>query len=187
MQIDQPGQLAALASPVRVELLELIGLWGPCAVADVARRMGRRPDSLYYPVRKLLEVGLLEHVGDRPAGHRTEAVYRLPAQELEMPRHSEGELARESTRKAIDSILRLAGRELKAALEDDEALDEGPERNLYGRRMRARLSKKALRELNGHVTAIEELFTQAALKPVRAESSVAVTLTMTPVPLRGRS
>ena len=63
MLVARPEQLAAITSPARVELLELIGVWGPCAIADVARRMGRAPDSLYYHVRKLVDVGLLERTG----------------------------------------------------------------------------------------------------------------------------
>ena len=190
--IERPEQLAALTSPVRLELLELIGISGPCAVSDVALRMSRAPDSLYYHVRLLLRVGLLEHVGDRRAGQRKEALYRVPAKQLVMPRKSDGPLVRENTHKAVDSILRLAARELKVALEDESAEDEGPERTLYGRRMRARLTKRALRELNRHLSAVEELFARAALAPPRrkgsrgAEGTVAVTVTMTPVPGRRR-
>lgn len=185
--VERPEQLAALTSPVRLELLELFGMWGPCAIADVAELMDRAPDSLYYHVRKLLKVGLLVRDGERLAGHRFEALYKLVADELEVPRKAKGPKGREMTHKAIDSVLRLAGRELKSALEDDDALDQGPARTLYGRRLRARLSKAALRELNRHVAAVEELFAEATRKPPRAKNSVAVTLIMSPVPSREES
>ena len=38
--VDRPKQLAALTSPVRLEMLELFGIWGPCAVAQVGKHMG---------------------------------------------------------------------------------------------------------------------------------------------------
>lgn len=182
--VDRPDQLAALTSPVRVQLLELFGLWGPCAVTDIAPHLDRAPDSLYYHVRKLVQVGLLELSGERRAAHRFEALYRLTADEFEIPRKAKGPKARALTHKAIDAVLRLAGRELKSALEDDDAEDEGAARTLYGRRLRARLNKTALRELNRHVTAIEQLFLKAARKPPRANHTVAVTLVMSPVPAR---
>ena len=178
--IDQPEQLAALTSPVRLELLELIGIWGPCAVADVAERMERAPDSLYYHVKKLVSVGLLEHVRDRRKGQRSEAIYRLPARQLEVPRSSEG-AAREQTSKAIHAILRLAGRELDTALDDDEALDEGPKRRLYGRRMNGRLSWKAIGEVNRHIAEIEAIFAREGTRRGRNQGHPAVvTLILTP-------
>lgn len=184
MVVGRPEQLAALTSPVRLELLEQFGLREPCAVADVALRMERTPDSLYYHVRKLVEVGLLEPVDRRRAAHRFEVVYRLPADELEIPRKASSGRARRLTTKAIDTVLRLAGRELEAALDDEDARDEGAARTFYGRRLKARLPKTALRELNRHLTAIEEIFSDAAGKRPRAARTVAVTIVMTPVPRR---
>ena len=178
--IDDPRQLAALASPVRLELLEQFGLWGPCAVADVAGRMERAPDSLYYHVRKLVELGLLEQVSERRKGSRLEALYRLPAKEIEIERRTKG-LARQNTSKAIHAILRLAGRELDAALDDDLIEDEGPKRRLYGRRTRGRLSWKAIAEVNRHLGAIEACFAKEAVrKGSQSGHSVALTLILTP-------
>jgi transposase-like protein len=184
MLVDQPEQLAALTSPVRLELLELFGIWGPCAVANVAQQMGRAPDSLYYHVRKLAKVGLLEEVGRQRKAHRFEAIYRLPAEELELPRKASTPGARRSTNKAIDAVLRLAGRELKLALDDDALLDEGPQRTFYGRRLKGRLSKTRIRELNKHLSAIETIYAEAAVKSSRHTQSIATTIVMTPVQVR---
>ena len=183
--IERPEQLAALTSPVRLELLELFGIWGPCAVADVAERMERAPDSLYYHVKKLTSVGLLEHVRDRRMGHRAEAIYRLPARQLEVPRNNEGP-AREQTSKAIHAILRMAGRELDAALDDEEALDEGPKRRLYGRRMNGRLPWKAIAEINRHIGEIEAIFAREGTRRSRRQGHTAVvTLIFTPGKSKG--
>ena len=178
--IDDPKQLACLTSPVRLEMLETFGVWGPCGVADVARRMERAPDSLYYHLRKLVEVGLLEHVKDRRRGHRFEALYRLPARDIEVDRRQHGE-ARVQTSKAIHAVLRLAGRELDDALDDESVLDEGPKRRLYGRRLRGRLSQRAIAEINRHVSAIEAVFAREQVKRKgRGGLPVALTLVMTP-------
>jgi predicted transcriptional regulator len=178
--IDRPEQLAALTSPVRVELLETFGLLGPCSVADVAGHMDRAADSLYYHLRKLLAVGLLEHVEDRKQVTRSEAIYRLPAKEIEIARHTKGD-ARAQTSKAIQTLMRLAGRELDGWMDDESAVDEGPKRRLYGRRMRGRLSWKAVAEINRHLTAIEEVFAHEAQRKNRAAGqAVAFTVVLTP-------
>ena len=183
MVVDHPDQLAALTSPVRLEVLELFGIWGPCGVRDIAQHMDRTPDSLYYHVRKLVQVKLLVQVERRRTSHRFEAIYRLCATELEVPRRADTARGRRSTTKAIDAILRLSGRELRAALDDQEALAEGPLRTFYGGRLKARLSKTAVRELNRHLKAIERVFAEAAHKPGKGPP-LALTIVMNPVRTR---
>lgn len=179
--VDKPAQLAALTSPVRVELLELLGIWGPCGVGDLAERMERVPDSLYYHVRMLVKVGLIEPVEERRKGHRFETVYRLVAREFELPRTSHRRAVREQITKAIHTMLRLAGRELDSALADPDLEDEGPLRRLYGRRSRGRITRRALREINRHVDAIDAIFAREALRPVRTNGdSLVLTLIMSP-------
>ena len=181
MLVDRADQLASLTSPVRIELLELFGIWGPCGVADIAERMGRPADALYYHVRKLVKVGLLLPAGRRRRAHRFENLYQLPAEVIELPRKAETPRARRTTQRTIEAVLRLAGRELNTALDDELALDEGPLRTFYGRRLKARLTKTRLRELNKLVTAMEQIFADAAVKAPRDAKTVAVTLVMTPV------
>lgn len=184
LEIGQPAQLEALTSPVRLEMLELFGLFGPCSVTDVARHMERAPDSLYYHVRKLVEVGLLVRSGDRAGTHRSEALYRLPADELEIPREADSADVRRTRRRTIDAFLRLAGRELDAALMDEDAEDEGAGRVLYGRRLRAKISTSALAEVNRHIAAIEDVFAQAKERGEAEGTTVAVTIVMTPTTKR---
>ena len=125
---------------------------------------------------------MLEPAGERRSSHRFERLYRVTADELLLPRRPEDPRTRALGHKAIDAILRLAGRELKAALDDPGAADDGPRRTLYGRRHQARLPARALRELNRHLAAIEEVFAAATRRRPRAERTVAVTVVMSPVP-----
>ena len=66
-------------------------------------------------------------------------------------------------------------------MDDESAVDEGPKRRFYARRMRGRLSWKAVAEINRHVSAIEEVFVREALRKSRAAGqSVVLTLVLTP-------
>ena len=85
MVVERPEQLASLTSPVRVQLLELFGLWGPCAVSDIASHMDRAPDSLYYHVRKLVQVGLLVQARDGTilsANDRLAQIFRMTPDDI---------------------------------------------------------------------------------------------------------
>jgi hypothetical protein len=59
--IEDPRQIALLATPIRTEIIATIqSLGGEASVAEVAVRLGRPADGLYYHLRTLTRGGLLE-------------------------------------------------------------------------------------------------------------------------------
>ncbi len=78
-------QLLALTSVARTSVL-----WGfnenkPLSVAEVARLIGKSPQSVHAHVNKLVEVGLLIAVETRKKRSRTEKAYVYAARELFTP------------------------------------------------------------------------------------------------------
>ncbi|MBB6244495.1 helix-turn-helix domain-containing protein [Rhodanobacter sp. MP1X3] len=54
-------KIAALTTPIRAELATAIQALGVAAmVAELASQLGRREDGLYYHLRALLQVGLVQ-------------------------------------------------------------------------------------------------------------------------------
>src|SRR5579864_4918552 len=74
------GQLRALASPVRIEMVGVFQAHGPLAIRELAEKMSRPADGLYHHVRQLQKVGILRVAETRRAGKRDEAVYELTAE-----------------------------------------------------------------------------------------------------------
>ena len=76
--------LEALASPARLEVVEGLQVVGPSSVAELARRLGRAADALYYHLRELERAGVVEVCGRTPAprghGGRRGAIYRIAAE-----------------------------------------------------------------------------------------------------------
>jgi hypothetical protein len=72
-------QLLALSSPVRVSLFGALRLLGPQSIKSLAAYLNARPDALYYHVRMLQAVGVIEVKELRPVHKRKEAVYGLAA------------------------------------------------------------------------------------------------------------
>ena len=58
-------QMEALASPVRHHIHLAMEMLGECSVNELAERMGRVPETLYYHLRQLKKVGIVEQVGSR--------------------------------------------------------------------------------------------------------------------------
>ncbi|NIM48343.1 MAG: helix-turn-helix domain-containing protein, partial [Gemmatimonadales bacterium] len=55
---------------------------GRCSVGEVADRLERKPESLYYHVKALREAGLVRRVGNRPGERRSETLYQAVAPEI---------------------------------------------------------------------------------------------------------
>jgi DNA-binding transcriptional ArsR family regulator len=183
-----PDQLAALSSPLRLEILGLFTSADALAVADMATLMGRPAGSLYYHVGLLEKAGLLELAGSRPKGKRPEALYRPTAARFEVETEPGDALNVEHAVKTMASAFRMAERDLEAALSSGEACTEGSERTLYATRMHLRPSPKLLARINKHLQAIEDLLMkEAARRTAPAPDDQHLSLTITLLPLKGRS
>ena len=59
-----PQAISELFRPARLEIYECLQVSGPASVAELASRIGRAPDSLYYHLKKLVEIGVIERCGE---------------------------------------------------------------------------------------------------------------------------
>jgi DNA-binding transcriptional ArsR family regulator len=75
--VDDPDQVAALAHPVRVAVLD--ALREPGSAAGVARRLGETRQKVNYHVRALVDAGLIRLVGERRTGNFVEQLYQSVA------------------------------------------------------------------------------------------------------------
>jgi len=166
--IEDPAQRKALTSPLRLEILEHF-LNGPMAVADLAARMGRRPDSLYYHVRTLVKVGILLPAGTRKSGKRDEALYRVVAPSLGMGGEPDDPHLVDDAVKALRAGFRMSERELRDAMESGRLCDEGDQRNHWCARQRCRLRPSALKSINKHLAAMQKIIDREFRRPPHAD------------------
>jgi DNA-binding transcriptional ArsR family regulator len=156
--VESPAQLRVLASPVRLEILEWVGAGADCGVAELARRMGRKPSSLYHHVHLLVRAGFLAERGRRRSGAREEVLYGLVDDRVEVAgalrsRHATQALARMSA-----ALLRRAQREVRAALGRPGALEKRRGHALLASRMTARLTPAALERVTALVLELQAVF-----------------------------
>lgn len=79
-----PRVLGALASPLRQDILVVLENSGPTSVAELARRIGRRPDALYHHLRVLERVEMVRQAGGGPTGGRPGSVWRVTAHPIQV-------------------------------------------------------------------------------------------------------
>jgi predicted ArsR family transcriptional regulator len=80
--ITTPGQIEALANPVRVRILHLAA--GPVTVSELADRLGVPATRLYYHVNRLVHEGFLAQVDQRKSGARIEKIYQRTSSNLRL-------------------------------------------------------------------------------------------------------
>jgi predicted ArsR family transcriptional regulator len=128
-------QLAALGSPARGLLADILLSRGAMTVADLAKHLGRSPKGLYYHLRELERVGLVRSEMRRGESGREEAVYQMTARPLRINPLA-GEEYRAEMKRGIRMILRRVAREHNRWI---DSLGEHPEWRGRGALMRARL------------------------------------------------
>jgi predicted transcriptional regulator len=173
VSLNSRKEVEAVGSSLRMEIIRHLQTHGPSTVFELARRMGRSADSLYYHVRRLQEVGVLARTGTRNGGRREEGVFGLAGEPLTVTVESAGDGAAEAVLEAARSMLRDAEQNLAAVLESERLLEAGhlPQRKMPCRvsdgdarplpmvvRMRGRLPEQAVAEVCAHLDAIAEIF-----------------------------
>jgi DNA-binding Lrp family transcriptional regulator len=150
-------EVEAVASPVRMEIIRHLQSHERCTVAELASYMRRSADSLYYHVRRLLEAGVLERVGSRPAGRREEAVLALSAQGLTFAVEEAAGAGAVAAIRTTRDILREAEENLRRAVDRDPAGARSWDAPVVAR-LRSRLDVAGRAEVLAHLDAISEIF-----------------------------
>lgn len=178
------SQVDALTSPVRGEIVDVVDLMGASSIAEIATVIGRPVDSLYYHVRKLLKVGLLVETEKRKARRQTESVYDLPGRPMSLDYDSTDS---EFIRRLIGSIagmLRLTGRDFKAAFDKQLVRDSVNGRNVIHSRALGWFTDEEVREIRAKIQ--ETIATFRSSTRTRKSDSRLYALTTILVPMESK-
>lgn len=110
-----PAVLEALASPVRLDIVVMLESSPPVSVAEIGRRLGRRPDTLYHHVRALQRVRLIEPETRTSTGGRPGTVWRLKARPIRLPAPTRDSRYVHRTERIVGAIARASLRDFKRA------------------------------------------------------------------------
>ena len=158
MVIRRADQLAALNSPVRARIVESLSAHGPSSVREIADRLGRLPESLYYHLRPLVNVGIVVFKEKRKVRRRAEAVYQLAARRLVIDPRQRSKEYIEALAGTCSAVLRLADRNYRAAIDRGGFALDGPRRSLMVRHYTLRLNRAGLSRLNRLLDGVAEMY-----------------------------
>jgi DNA-binding transcriptional ArsR family regulator len=160
-RIERPATIALLASPLRQELVDTLqALGGEASVAELAVQLGRPADGLYYHLRLLARGGLLAERSGRSRAGRGERRYRIavaPGSRLRLVYRPADRANRAAVARVAGGMLRIAGRDFRAALATPGVVTAGPRRELWASRNQGWVSGADLAEINRMLTRVQQL------------------------------
>jgi DNA-binding transcriptional ArsR family regulator len=178
-------QFAALASPARQEIVDVLSQMGTVSVAELAATLGRPADALYYHLRVLKRGELVLHAGYREQGERKEELFRTVSPDVRLQYESgTGGNVLEVTA-IVGSMLRLGIRDFRRAFQSGSARVSGSGRELWALRRTGWLTSDEIAKVNQSIESLR----QAVAKPRGRGRLYSITVLLTPVdhPVRGES
>lgn len=158
------AQWAAMASPIRIQIVDRLRMLGAAAVPAVAASLGRRPDGLYHHFRLLDRAGIIRADGWERIGSHAQALYRL-AGEIRFPIQSRTGRGLGTMRDVTGALFRSADRGVAAALAKGGLKEAGPEKDLWCRVHTARLGPADLAKVNALFAQVESVLVSAHDRP----------------------
>ncbi len=169
-------QRKALISPARIQVLEYLLCREPQTVAQLGEALGRAPDSLYYHLKKLVQVGLLRDARASGRGTRGEATYEATARAFHSKCDTADPDSVETERAGLGALLRLTERNYCRALEDPGVSTSGKRRDVLALRTCVNLDAKGRAELNRRVDELFEFLREQSTSQKGRATSVTLVL-----------
>lgn len=157
--IKDDRQIAVLASPVRLAILDTLDSGGPAPVADLARLLGLRVDGLYYHLRLLAKQKLVTMTDDVVRGRKA-AIVDLPARPLKIVYRPQDKANTAAVVRAAGAMLRGALRMFTRAFALNPRVS-GKRRELWAAQRVGRLTACEVEEVNTHLGRVLEILETA--------------------------
>jgi len=116
MEISDPKAIRALAHPLRLDLLQVLGSSGPATAAQCGRVLGASQASCSFHLRQLAKYGFVEDAG--PGRDRRERQWRVTQQRLSVRSGTDGNAV---VRQQIERL--VVEREMQAILDYSQRPD----------------------------------------------------------------
>lgn len=184
--IDEPRKIRGLRAPIRQEILDAVQSGGACSVAELASRLNRAPDALYYHLHALIKLGLLVRLDPEfgPGAMRID----VPGRPVSIQYRPDSRAQTKALCELVGSMLRIAERDFGSGISSPKAVVDGPGRNIWAARVQARLKQDEAERLHAALQDAQAILSSAAGRSSQSEGDmVALTFVLTPLCPRTRT
>jgi DNA-binding transcriptional ArsR family regulator len=155
--VGRLDQIQTLASAVRQEIMDTLQASGPLTVRQLARLLGRPPDSLYYHLKKLIAVDLVREKEESKSDGGGEAKFELPFGLWQIHYDVGDPESISAMARVVSTLLRVTDRDYRRALAYEEIVPHGPDRNVWGGRSVGWVTEHELVIINAKIQQILEI------------------------------
>ena len=171
-------QLKALASAVRLDLIDHLAAHGPMSIKELAASVGKKPPSIYHHIRLLQDVGLVQEAGARVVNRKVEKLYSTPSRRMRLSRALADAANSEIMEEIVSVLCRQTERDFARGARAPAVRRSGPAQNLRFFRLVNRPSAEALRQINARLDDVAEILWR---DPDPGRPMVALTWIMAPL------
>jgi DNA-binding transcriptional ArsR family regulator len=151
------AQARALASPVRLEIVQAFEALARASARELAAHLGRSPGAVYHHIRALEYAGIVREVARRPGPRRPEAVYAPVGERLAVAAGREvGD--QEAATLALKAALRQATRDVDGLFAQGTGTLKG---RVHGLQLSGALLPADIKRVLALLGEIEEVFQKA--------------------------
>lgn len=115
--------MEVLSNPLRSRIVLDLRTGGPCTIRELSLRIVVNPKILYYPMKKLLETGLVKRIGSSKSHFKAEAVFGLTANRMELPKLANLAVRQRLMRTTLTCVLQEAMNAQAASIANTEIID----------------------------------------------------------------
>ncbi len=155
--INRRDQIEALASAVRLDIVDRLVAMGPMSVRDLAAALGRKPTAIYHHLRLMEDLGLIRSLQVRSARGRPAQVYETVGSLMRMSRAPLREENREPMAQVGAAVASQAAKDYASAFDRGDWRLEGDDRNHWIFRVVMRPSPERLKRINALFDELGEM------------------------------
>lgn len=171
--VTRKEQLDALASAVRLDILDRMVALGPLSVKTLSASMGMKPTAIYQHLQKLARLELVRSTHTSGARGRPAAVYEAAGTRVRLARAPLTTENRKPMAKIARAVAGQAAKDYSRAFASEAWRIEGPARNHWHFRCLMRPSKQRLAKINALFDELAELIWTSDSSPGKQLISVA--------------
>jgi DNA-binding transcriptional ArsR family regulator len=155
--VRTPSEWRMIGTATWVDIYAALGRGEALTAQEIAARVGRTRQNIYFHLKKLEGVGLVRVVEHRPAVRRPEAVYSLVTPRVMLEPPSGRSTRAGSFSRTYDKLFRATSREFASAARSGRLRSAGESRDWVVLKLVARptaVQRRQVRELAGRIHEI---------------------------------
>ena len=155
--ITERSEVEALASAIRLDIIDWLEASGPLSVRELATALGRKPTAIYHHLKQMEDVGLIKTTQANGDRGRPAQLYQTVSPVMRLARAPLQPENRDAMARIVRTVAGQSAKEYAAAFKSHRSEIVGPGRNHWFFRVVAAPSPQRLAQINKLLDKLTDL------------------------------